>query len=186
MQPHSQSKCTAFHGNHIEWFDSIWSVAPSARLSQPCPHRSWPTLGSWLLPRCCTCWARPDAAAPCRPGPDCTAACREGPHPPSEEVQNKPEYKHTQSTYYTLRIKLWNKFLESGTMKGWSYSKCLGVDSNCLMLPPEVEQKVLQGMKVVQMADCCVDHKHHLGSRDYTHTTTEGVQGHARVQIVIL
>lgn len=30
------------------------------------------------------------------------------------------------------------------------------------MLPPKVEQKVLQGVKVVQVADCCVDHKHHL------------------------
>lgn len=113
MRPHSQSKCTAFHGNHVVWFDGICSAAPAVRLSQPCPRRSWPTLGSWLLPQCCTCWARLDAAALCRPGPDCTAACREGTHPPSEEVQNKQEHKHIFSELVNLcicflRVVLWN------------------------------------------------------------------------------
>lgn len=33
------------------------------------------------------------------------------------------------------------------------------------MLSPQVEQKVLQGVKVVQVADCSVDHEHHLESQ---------------------
>lgn len=33
------------------------------------------------------------------------------------------------------------------------------------MLLPEVEQKVLQGVKVIQVADGRVDHKHHLRPR---------------------
>lgn len=37
------------------------------------------------------------------------------------------------------------------------------------MLPPEVEQKVLQGVEVVQVADCRVDHQHHLPSHVNTH-----------------
>lgn len=45
---------------------------------------------------------------------------------------------------------------------GGSYSKRLWFDSHCLMLSAQVEQKVLQGVKVVQVADCSVDHKHHL------------------------
>lgn len=46
-----------------------------------------------------------------------------------------------------------------------SYGKRLRVDSHCLMLSAQVEQKVLQGVKVVQVADCSIDHKHHLESR---------------------
>lgn len=90
------SYTTLFHGNHVEWFDSNCSAAPTVCLNQPCPCRSWPTLGSWLPPQCCTCWARLDAEALCRPGPDCTAAYREGTHPPPEGVQNKQVHKHTR------------------------------------------------------------------------------------------
>ncbi len=38
------------------------------------------------------------------------------------------------------------------------------------MLPPKVEQEVLQGLKVVQVADCCIDHKHHLAAHASTHS----------------
>lgn len=68
------------------------------------------------------------------------------------------------------------------TMKFWPYSKWLGVDSHCLMLPPKVEQEILQGVKVVQVADCCIDHKHHLGSCANTHS----VQSCTQVQTVYL
>lgn len=52
------------------------------------------------------------------------------------------------------------------------------------MLPPKVEQKVLQGVKVVQVADCRIDHEHHLGSCANTHR--ESVQSCAHVQAVYL
>lgn len=135
--------------------------APLRRLSRPCPPRSRPSLGSWLLPRRCTCWARLGAAAPCRPGPDCTAACREGIHPPADKHEKK---KLTHSSF-TCEMTFWG--LWSNT-----YSKRLRVDSHSLMLPPEVEQKVLQGEEVVQVADRCIDHKHHLGRRAQIHANT--------------
>lgn len=31
------------------------------------------------------------------------------------------------------------------------------------MLPPKIKQKVLQGVEIIQVAHCCVNHKHHLG-----------------------
>ncbi|KAA8582237.1 hypothetical protein FQN60_008977, partial [Etheostoma spectabile] len=37
--------------------------------------------------------------------------------------------------------------------------------SEQILVPYKVEQKVLQGVKVIQVADCCINHKHHLGSR---------------------
>lgn len=89
-------------GNLAARFVSICSPAPAASLSQPCPRRFWPTLGSWLLPQRCTCWARLDAGTLCRPGPDYTAACREGTHPQSKETQNKQTEggkKHVFSPY---------------------------------------------------------------------------------------
>lgn len=42
------------------------------------------------------------------------------------------------------------------------YGERLRVDSHGLMLPPEVEQKVLQGVQVVQVAHRRVHHQHHL------------------------
>lgn len=80
-------------GNHAARLISICSPAPAACLSQPCPRRFWPTLGSWLLPQRCTCWARLAAGMLCRPGPDYTAACREGTHPQSKEAQNKQAHR---------------------------------------------------------------------------------------------
>lgn len=110
MRPHSQSKWKAFHANHVVWSDSICSAALARRLSQPCPRHFWPTLGSWLLPQCCTCWARLDAAALCRPGQDCTAACREGLHPPSEDVRNKQANTEKRIYIFHMLVHLCNCF----------------------------------------------------------------------------
>lgn len=151
-------------GNHAARFVSICSPAPAAFLSQPCPRRFWPTLGSWLLPQRCTCWARLGAGTLCRPGPDYTAACREGTHPQSKETQNKQTEggkKHVFSLlmYIKICVNVWKAALCG------SYGKRLRVDPHCLMLSPQVEQKVLQGVKVVQVADGSIDHKHHLESQ---------------------
>lgn len=49
------------------------------------------------------------------------------------------------------------------------------------MLPPKVEEKVLQGVKVIQVADCCIDHEHHLRHGNMRRTETDRVQNCARV-----
>jgi len=64
-------------------------------------------------------------------------------------------------------------FLRVALMKCRSYGKRLRVDPRRLMLPPKVEQEVLQGVKVVQMADRCIDHKHHLAWRAQTRANTQ-------------
>lgn len=46
--------------------------------------------------------------------------------------------------------------------KCWSYSERLRADSHCLMLLPEIKQEFLQRVKIIQVADGCIDHKHHL------------------------
>lgn len=83
------SYTTSFLGNQAERFQSNCSAAPAERLSRPCPRHSGSTLGSWRPPRCCTCWARPDAAAQYRPVPGCTVACRGGTHPPPAEMKKE-------------------------------------------------------------------------------------------------
>lgn len=78
--------------------------------------------------------------------------------PKTNKNTNTQKEKHI----FLQLIHLRNCFSKSCTIKRFSYSKWLRVDSHCLMLPPKVEQKVLQRVKVVQVADCCIDHKHHL------------------------
>lgn len=112
-----------------------------------------------------------------------------------KEPKTTHKYKHTEKacTYghktnrffslaHSFEKLLIENFLKSCTIGCNSYSKWLCVDSHCLMLPPKVEQKILQGVKVVQVADCCIDHKHHLQSRPQTQFSKKQVQRHTYTQ----
>lgn len=100
MWPTHRANVQRFMANHVTPFFSMRPPAPAGRFSQPCPRRFWPTLGSWLLPQRCTCWAKLGAGTLCRPGPDYTAACREGPHPQSEEAQNKQAHRKKKRCFF--------------------------------------------------------------------------------------
>lgn len=78
-----------------------------------------------------------------------------------QNTQEKKKEKKKVFTAHSLMKLLW----QSCAIRCWSYGKWLRSDSHCLMLLPEVEQKVLQGVKVIQVADGRVDHKHHLRPR---------------------
>ena len=77
---------------------------------------------------------------------------------------------------------LWGIFAkkEEGVLERESYGERLGVHAHRLVLPPQVQQEVLQGQQVVQVADCRVHHQHHLREGrgpSHTHTRTVWVCG---------
>lgn len=78
------------------------------------------------------------------------------------------------------------QLFESCIRRCWSYSKRLCLDSHCLMLSPKVDQKFFQGVKIVQVADCCINHKHHLGAQIVAKTVFKSVRIHSFKYMSIL
>lgn len=73
------------------------------------------------------------------------------------------EWRQAQNHFPSKFSHTWNC---SGRAELWDvagpYSERLRADSHCLMLPPKVEQKVLQGVEIIQVVDSRINHKHDL------------------------
>lgn len=54
---------------------------------------------------------------------------------------------------------------QSGLNVCATYTEGLGFDTNSLVLPAQVQQKVLQRVQVIQMIDSCINHHHHLNTQ---------------------
>lgn len=78
------------------------------------------------------------------------------------EEKGLPQHLKESNTPLDKYPSLSNSYVEVLLQKCLSYSERLRADSHCLMLFPEIDQEFLQRVKIIQVGDGCINHKHHL------------------------